>query len=267
MACYETPRPGSLEFRREVYGVVLDETLEQQIGLEESYFYDLDDYKKQQVITSLYRAIKENQHSFTDLDHDDQYEILIYLFTYQEEVLSISLETSTAQDFFKPLISSLPLRKEQKIQIALEIMISHGKDAVNQCDFLTYSERVEASTLFQDTVVCHVFPNVTFPSEIDEIRELAFRCFSGPKRVLTSLHHYVLVGLLYANEPDIEAIRYVAHKYLDTQRKHLRIMDFPASSVGKKTLVLRLSTHVIDQASVQLQFCIPEAFTRANTFC
>ncbi|CCB88257.1 hypothetical protein [Simkania negevensis] len=224
MSVYETPRP-SRNFSPEIPERVLGEIQTDLTRLKDTSFSDLDEYQKQQVILSLYHNIKANQGFFTDLDPDDQYDILIYLFTYELEFISIRLETSTAQDFFKSLIQFSNLSSQQKIEIALQIMISHGKESIRKCDFLTHTEQVQASTQFHENA-SKVFPNDMVPDEIEEIRQFAFEHFSGPRKVPTSQHHYVLIGLLYANEPDIEAIKYVANKYFQEQYQHFTNFGF-----------------------------------------
>ena len=226
MSIYETPRYGA-PGRRASYSYHPPEpkSLEELIGLEECAFKELSKIQKQQVVANLFRALDENTFPFTDLQTDDQFQILDFIFSFEEEYISFFLETPTVQQKFLHLVSRQHLGRVQAVKLALQIMISKGIDAVRTCDFLTYGEKQEARTKYYEQLK-KVFPNAIVPSEFEEIKEFAFNRFSGARKVPASMHHYVLVGLLYAKNPDIELIQLVATKYLLEQQDYFSKKGF-----------------------------------------
>lgn len=220
MSIYETPRFGGGP-SRVIYSHRPPEpnSLAELIGLEECAFKELTKLQKGQVIGNLSRALEENKFPFTDLKADDQFHILDFIFSHEDENISLFLKTEAVHEQFKSLVPRLHLVRVQKVQLAVQIMISKGEDAVRTCDFLSHGEKQEASTKYHEQLKKE-FPNAIVPSDFEEIKEFAFNRFSGARKVPTSVHHFVLVGLLYAKNPDIELIQLVASKYLLEQQAY-----------------------------------------------
>lgn len=196
--------------------------LDHLIGVQHSYFSDLDSRLKEKAAIALYHALNQKSHSLDQLTYsEDVFELLCYVARHD---VSDPCCLVSAEQVYQTVMRQIPdcsLTSAQKIALAVCIAKREGATHLNQRITLSSSERTQVLQDFSaDLDTALVFQQAEIPQDFEQIKRLAHRLFSGPRAVPSSQHHNILMNLLYAKEPDLEAITYVMKKYLTAQRDH-----------------------------------------------
>ena len=196
------------------------QSLVQLLKLEEERFRNLDLHEQGSTITTLYRALKIGSYSLADLEEvEDAIDILHFVLSSDFQNVAL---LAKHKDVFEKILAQIPkctLTRDQKIELAVAILIREGTSGLDSRMALDFSERKEVLQRYE-AELNKTFPNVILSQDFEKLKALAHAFFSGPRKVPGSQHHMVLVGLLYARDPDLEAITFVMQKYLIEQRTH-----------------------------------------------
>jgi len=196
----------------------LSQPLIQLLGLEDDFFDELAELKQQAAVRTLYSVLEEKAHPMSDLDQQDAFEIFRYILTHELDQVAFSVKGS---DLYRTIIAEIPnclLTSKEKIELGV-LLLREGTFNLDKNLFLSSTEIQEVRKQYQ-LEIDKRFPKANLPHDFEKLKELAHTFFSGARRVPANQHHMVLVGLLYAQDPDLEAITYVMQKYLDEQHQY-----------------------------------------------